>query len=143
VIVDVNVLLYAATSESVHHDSCKLWLQTALNGDSRVGLPWPSLLSFLRISTHPRVMTNHLTTAHAWDFIDEWLAQPIAWIPAETPHHVSILKNLTTSHHLSGNQIPDAHLAALAIGHGVPVVSCDNDFGRFTEVNWINPITAN
>ena len=36
--------------------------------------------------------------------------------------------------------VTDAQLAALAIEHGVPVVSVDSDFARFGEINWINPL---
>jgi predicted nucleic acid-binding protein len=36
--------------------------------------------------------------------------------------------------------VPDAQLAALAIEHGVPVVSADGDFARFAELRWINPL---
>lgn len=34
----------------------------------------------------------------------------------------------------------DAQLAALAIDHGLPVVSTDGDFARFDEVAWIDPL---
>jgi predicted nucleic acid-binding protein len=36
--------------------------------------------------------------------------------------------------------ITDAQLAALAIDHGVVVVSTDADFARFNEVKWVNPL---
>lgn len=42
-----------------------------------------------------------------------------------------ILAELTTSYDLRGNLVPDAALAALAIEHGVSVVSTDTDFARF------------
>lgn len=42
--------------------------------------------------------------------------------------------------HITGNLVPDAQLAALAIEHGVPLVSADTDFARFDEVRWINPL---
>lgn len=35
---------------------------------------------------------------------------------------------------------PDAHLAALAIEHGLVVCSTDSDFARFTGVRWENPL---
>jgi predicted nucleic acid-binding protein len=34
----------------------------------------------------------------------------------------------------------DAQLAAVAIEHGVAVVSADADFARFPELTWINPL---
>lgn len=41
---------------------------------------------------------------------------------------------------LCGNLVTDAHLAALAVEHGVGVCSADSDFARFPEVKWVNPI---
>ena len=34
----------------------------------------------------------------------------------------------------------DAHLAALAIEHGLTVCSADTDFARFREIQWVNPL---
>jgi predicted nucleic acid-binding protein len=38
------------------------------------------------------------------------------------------------------NLIPDAHLAALAIEHGLILCSADGDFARFPGLHWNNPI---
>jgi uncharacterized protein len=42
----------------------------------------------------------------------------------------------------SGNLITDAQLAAVAIEHGIAVVSTDSDFARFSRVRWVNPLSA-
>jgi predicted nucleic acid-binding protein len=36
--------------------------------------------------------------------------------------------------------IPDAHLAALAIEHNLILCSTDEDFARFPQVRWLNPL---
>ncbi len=36
--------------------------------------------------------------------------------------------------------VSDAHLAALAIEHGLTLCSADSDFARFRELTWINPV---
>jgi predicted nucleic acid-binding protein len=43
---------------------------------------------------------------------------------------------------ITANLVPDAHLAALAVEHGVPIASADTDFARFEEVRWINPLAS-
>ena len=43
---------------------------------------------------------------------------------------------------LAGNLVPDAHLAAIAIEHGLEVCSADSDFARFTEIRWRNPLAT-
>lgn len=140
-ILDVNVLLYAIDSGSPQHNACRSWLETALNGSGRVGFPWPTMLGFLRIATHPRVMENPLTTGEAWAYLDDWLAAPVAWTPQPMTRHSDVLREMTVSQSLGGNLIPDAHLAALAQEHGVPLVSCDTDFARFAGITWINPLS--
>ena len=35
---------------------------------------------------------------------------------------------------------PDAHLAALAIEHGLVLCSSDSDFARFPGLRWDNPL---
>ena len=39
-----------------------------------------------------------------------------------------------------GDLVPDAHLAALAMEHGLTVCSSDRDFARFPRLRWMNPL---
>jgi predicted nucleic acid-binding protein len=59
-IVDTNVLLYAVSERSAHHASARGWLTQALHGPEVIGMPWVTLLGFIRISTHPRVFPRPL-----------------------------------------------------------------------------------
>jgi predicted nucleic acid-binding protein len=69
-------------------------------------------------------------------------AEPeVAWIPREGPGHARILTDLITRYQLQGNIISDAHLAALAIEHGLEVCSNDSAFARFGEIRWTNPVS--
>jgi predicted nucleic acid-binding protein len=49
-LVDANILLYAVDEQSRPHDAARRWLEAALNGSRRIGLPWQSLLAFVRIA---------------------------------------------------------------------------------------------
>jgi len=51
-----------------------------------------------------------------------------------------ILGKLINEMDIRGNLVTDAQLAALGIEHGVPVVSVDSDFARFSEIRWLNPL---
>lgn len=57
-IVDASILLYAVDAESTFHDAARTWMEETLNGPTRVGLPWASLLGFQRISTHSRASAS-------------------------------------------------------------------------------------
>lgn len=141
-IVDANVLLYAVDVTSPHHDRAAAWLTERLNGDERVGLPWQTLGAFLRISTHPRIVASPLTAARAQDHVDAWLQAGPTWVPPATERTARVYADLARRHHVTGNLVPDAQLAALALELGVAVVSADSDFARFPEVRWVNPLSV-
>jgi uncharacterized protein len=139
VLLDANVLLYSVDSSSSRHDACARWVEDAFGGQRRIALPWQTIGAFLRISTHPRVFRQPLTSREAWGMIEQWLAAPVCWVPEATERTAAILGNLVTDLDLTGNLITDAQLAALAIEHGLAVLSVDSDFARFPDVRWINP----
>jgi toxin-antitoxin system PIN domain toxin len=139
-LVDANLLLYAVDTESPFHARASDWLNSQLNGDQSVGLPWQSLGAFLRIVTRPGISVQPSTPAEAWQTVEDWLACDVTWIPTPTERHAEILGGLIKRYQLRGNLIPDAQLAALAIEHGIEVCSADTDFARFTEVRWHNPL---
>ncbi|MCB0983451.1 MAG: type II toxin-antitoxin system VapC family toxin [Ilumatobacter sp.] len=139
-IVDANILLYAVDDGSPFHRAASTWLEDALNGDVRVGLPWQTVGAFLRISTHPRVTANPLSGEAAWEFVEAWLAAPAAWVPSAGRATADVLGRLCRQIPITGNLVTDAMLAAMAIEHGVAVVSADTDFARFPGLRWINPL---
>ena len=141
-LLDANVLLFAVDADSRFHARAAAWLDDRLNGNRRVGFPWPTLLAFIRLSTHPRAASNPLGPSEAWRYVEDWLASDVAWIPLPTERHGDILGGLIATHEVRGNLITDAHLAAIAIEHGLKVCSADTDFARFTEIGWENPLAA-
>lgn len=141
-VVDAYLLFHAVDEASPQHDVARDWLEGALNGPVQVGLSWPSLLAFLRISTHPRVNRRPLSSDDAWAIVEGWLAAPTAWVPDPTARHAAVFGGLVRSHGLTGNLVPDARLAALAIEHGVALCSADTDFARFSELRWTTPLRA-
>jgi toxin-antitoxin system PIN domain toxin len=81
-LVDANILLYAANRSAPEHERARTWLDAQLSGTARVGLPWPSLLAFVRLATNPLVITQPATMAAAWAQVEEWLFAEAAWVPA-------------------------------------------------------------
>lgn len=121
------------------HEASRAWLEKRLGGVEKVGLPWHSLLAFMRIVTNPRLFAPPTRTREAWETVQAWLAQPVVWIPAPTERHTTILSKLLVDE-IHDDLVPDAHLAALAIEHGLTVCSTDGDFARFPGVRWENPL---
>lgn len=142
ILVDANLLIYAHVSSFPQHARARDWLDGQLSGRARVGLPWSSLLGFLRIVTNPRVFQRPESVTEAWDQVGAWLDAEVAWIPHPTDRHREVLATLLTLAGVQANLVPDAHLATLAIEHGLVLCSTDGDFGRFPELRWQNPLVA-
>jgi uncharacterized protein len=142
VLVDANILLYAVDEESPFHAAAKTWLEDALNGARRVGIPWSSYSAFLRIATHPRALRDPLTPREAWAHVEDWLDAPASWLPVPGRGHREIFGRLVTELDLRANLVADAVLAALCEELGLQMVSADSDFARFTSIEWFNPLRS-
>jgi len=140
ILVDANLLVYARVRSMPQHAAARVWLDEKLNGTARVGLPWPSLLSFIRLVTNPRIFERPEPPVAAWAQVESWLDCPPVWIPSPTEHHRAVLAPLIRGVGRA-NLVPDAHLAALAIEHGLLLCSTDGDFARFRGLRWENPLT--
>lgn len=139
-LLDANLLLSAVDEDSPQHAVARVWVESVFGGTRRVAVPWQTIGAVLRISTHPKIMTNPLGADQAWDLMESWLAARVTWIPLAGARTAIILGELAKTHRVSGNLFPDAQLAALALEHGLTVCSADSDFARFREVRWINPL---
>ncbi len=105
-------------------------------------MPWPSLLGFLRIVANPRVLERPATMVDAWRQVQGWIACEPVWIPQPAEHHAEVFGALLSDAGVHANRVPDAHLAALAIEHGLMLCSTDGDFARFNGLHWDNPLAA-
>lgn len=140
ILVDANLLVYAFAKDLPQHERARAWLDDQLNGSARVGMPWESLLAFVRLVSNPRIFERPATVTRAWQQVLEWLTVEPTWIPQATGTHAKVLTELLGEIGGRANLVPDAHLAALAIEHGLTVCSSDGDFARFSGIRWINPL---
>ena len=142
ILIDVNILVYASIDDFPQHRAARNWFQSQLSGMTRVGLPWPCLLGFLRVVTNRRVFVRPLSTGDAWREVTDWLGCEVVWVPQPTARHIEILGQLLSLPGIRAELIPDAHLAALAIEHGLTLCSTDGDFARFPGLRWEDPIAT-
>ena len=140
IVMDANLLLYAYTPTSLHHVQARLWLKDALSGTEIVGIPWQSVLAFLRIGTNARLGRTGRTTALAGEAIDSWLRQPTVRLLSPGEGHWPYFQRMLLDGQAGGDLVTDAHLAALTIEHGGVLNTTDRDFARFPDLRWINPL---
>ncbi len=144
ILVDVNLLFYAANRDSRENAAALEWLEARLIGAERVGLTWPTLLAFVRLSSNARATPHPISPADAWSFVEaQWLSRPNVWIPEPTPSHASILRFLFSNWGTTHQKVSDAELAATAIEHGLTLCSADTGFATVPDLQWMNPLRQN
>ena len=135
---DVNVLVNAFRVDATHHDRCRAWLDDAFSGRTPVGLSELVLSGVLRILTHPKVFHPPTPTEAAGAFVEALLAQPETVTLRPGNGHWRIFHNLFAARRLTGNRIPDAYHAALAIEHGCEWVTLDHGFSMYPGLTYRN-----
>ena len=140
ILVDANLLLYAADNFSEPYLRAQKWWYSQLSGSESVCLCWPVLNAFLRIGTNPRLQRQPLTLADAIPLVQSWLDQPCVKLIHPTEQHWPIFQQMLRAGNATANLVTDAHLAALAVEHNCVLQSTDRDFARFRGLKWKNPI---
>lgn len=142
IVVDTNVLVYAANVDSAEHDRCNRLLASLRAGRTPWFTTWPILYEFLRVVTHARVLPRPWTASAALSFVDAILQSPSHSILVESEHHLEFAQDLAPRvTALAGNLLHDFHTAVLMKEHGISrVCTRDADFRRFAFVEVIDPL---
>lgn len=85
------------------------------------------------------MISRPLPLADALAVVTAWLELPSTWVPQPGERHAEILAELLAAESRA-DLVPDAHLAALAIEHGLLLCSTDRDFARFEGLRWTDPL---
>jgi len=129
---DVNVLVAASRADHPHHGVARAWLEGAV-GSSETGavltLMPMVLASFLRLVSSPKIFQQATPIEDAVAFVDALLASPGVQLAALGPEWTR-LRQLCLDKQLSGNDVPDAWVAAAVVQLGEHLVSFDRDFRK-------------
>jgi uncharacterized protein len=141
-VVDTNVLVYAADADSQLHAPCRNWLERRRIRPDGWYTTWSILYEFLRVTTHPRVMRTPWTTEAAWAFIVTLMGSPGLAVLVATQRHADVAGEVFAQMpHLGGNLMHDAHTAILMREHGIrQICTRDADFSRFSFLEVIDPL---
>ena len=139
--VDVNILLYASDQSNPRHEAALRFIEERAESPDLFCLAWLTLISFLRIATHPRIFMNPLSPEEALTNVEMLLSLPRVWVLTEAEGFLEVYREVTGSFPVRGNLVPDAHLAALLRQHGVRTIyTTDADFRKFTFLKVKNPL---
>ncbi len=133
ILVDVNLLVDATMTAARDHQAAHSWLQDHLSGTARVGLHWAAITGFVRVAGHARAWERPLPIGEALAIVGSWFSRPCTWTPEPGPRHLELLQGLLGAQP-SARLVTDAHLAAIAIEHGLELCSRDRDFARWSDL---------
>ena len=138
VTVDVNVLVYASVPDDPAHGMARAFVDRLADGPEIVYLFWPTLLGYLRFVTHPRIVANPLSSRDAQRNIEQLIGRPHVRTPGEADGFWPLFRSAAGV--ARGNDIPDAHVAALMRQHGVRLIyTRDRGFRRFDGIEVRDP----
>ncbi len=138
--LDTNILVYARREETPFHREALTLLTELAEGDLPWALLWPVVYEYVRVVTHPRVFSSPSPVADVVEDLVALARSPSVVLLGEGSSHLSIFERTVLSSDVQGNLVHDAHIAALALEHGISdFLSCDRDFTRFRLLPVRNP----
>lgn len=138
-LLDVNVVLPAFVKQHPDHGLVRPWFDRLLASHEPFGVPMTVWCSFLRISSSRKPFGVPLPIDDGIAYIRQVRAQPSHVATEPGPRHLDCLQQVCAEGEATGDLVPDAVLAAIALEHGAAMVSFDRDFARFPKVTWIRP----
>ena len=93
--------------------------------------------------THHRLFDPPTAPDKALTDVESLLASPSLVLLGEGPAHARHLRSMVHGGRATGNLVHDAHIAALAVEHGVRELwTLDRDFARFPGLRTRNPLVT-
>ena len=107
--IDVNILLFSSDASSPFHERALEFMKSCAENSEPVFLAYLTLLSYVRIATHPRIFTDPLTPKEALENIGKLSDLPQVRLVSEREGFLELYKESA----VRANLVPDAHLATL------------------------------
>lgn len=138
--VDANLLLYASDENSPAHDRAIELLDEIAMGPEIAYLFWPVAMAYLRIATHPAIFARPLSHADARANLESLLTLPHVQAVGEGDAFWARFREVADDVRPTGNLVPDAHVVALMLSHGVRTVwTRDRDYRSFAGIRVRDP----
>ncbi len=140
--LDTNILVYAHRQEFPEHEAARRLLFELAEGPDLWGLPVFCIGEFLRVVTHPRLLTPPSPLAVATGDLELLLESGSVRVLAPGERFASLLLEVVREAKATGNLIFDAQIVALCREHGVEtLLTDDRDFLRFPAIR-VRPLTG-
>jgi len=138
-VFDVNVVLAVYRDDHPHHVALRPWFDDLLEGTEPFSVPMVVWSSFLRLTTSRRAFAVPTPLAEAFVFVEATRSHPRYIQLDPGSQHLLLLRQLCEEANATGDLVPDAAIAAIALEHGCTVASLDRDFARFPSIDFVVP----
>lgn len=139
--IDVNILLYASDTGSRFHQKARTFLGQCAAGREVLCLAWPTVMSYLRMATHPAIFGRPLAHEEAARNIEAITGLPHCRVIGEDESFWDTYREITAEVPTRGNLVPDAQLASIFLGHDVRTIfTHDRDFRKFPFLDVRDPL---
>ena len=143
--IDTNILVYAHNSDSLLHESAKIFMETVMNqrdekGNLGICIPAQVLIEFISVITSKKLKTP-LSISQATEIVQDYLDTEITILMQKETYltnTIELLEKVT-----SRKRIFDVAIAAILKDNqvsGIYTVDVD-DFKDFTFLEAINPLS--
>ncbi|MFY9234691.1 MAG: TA system VapC family ribonuclease toxin [Fimbriimonadaceae bacterium] len=136
ILPDVNIYLAALREDQKWHKQTKDWLQIQLALEGPVAVWDVTLASVVRIATNAKTYKPATPIATVVQFCDTVRSSARAIAVGPSGSFWPIFCGLVQQGKVTGPDVPDAMIAALALDQGCTLVSFDRGFRRFPGLNW-------
>jgi toxin-antitoxin system PIN domain toxin len=137
--IDLNILLLASNAEAEDHLEARSFLEECAARPEILCLAWPTVMGYLRIATHPSIFARPLSSPEALANIRSLTSLPQVRTLSEEEGFLLIYEKVSGAS-VRGNLVPDAHIAAILLQHGVTTLyTRDADFRRFAFLTLRKP----
>lgn len=138
-LLDSNVLLAAQRGDHPDHGLVRPWFDELLISNDAFSVADIVWTSFLRITTNRRIFPVPTPLLEAFEFLDATCAQAQYLALTGGPRHLELVRKMCLEANASGDLVPDAVIAAIALEHNCTIVTLDRDFARFPSVRHFAP----
>jgi len=135
-LLDVNVWLALVDENHVHHERALAYWQD--QSVREIAFCRVTMLAFLRLSTHPRVLSRLLAVDEAWEIYQRYRTEAHVGFVGDSPEIDIMFRPLSRQTNSSHHLWTDCYFAALARCNQCRLVSFDQDFGIFENLHFLH-----
>ena len=138
--IDVNIILYASDESNPRNKAAIRFMENRTSDPELFCVSWPTIMSYIRISTHPSIFSNPLSPDQALSNVESLLGLPRVRVLSEEEGFLDIYREVTGGFPVRGNLVPDTHLASILHQHNVRTIyTADADFKKFDFLDVRDP----